>query len=100
MQLLHERETIGTSYRKLASKYGYSLSHVGRIMKRQKQKQQEEKVETISKQVEEMPDDIKVLKEALRKERLKNELLNIVVDISSKELGVDLRKKYGTRQSQ
>jgi hypothetical protein len=69
------------------------------MMKRQKQKQEEEKVLSISNQVEDLPDDVKVLKEALRKERLKNELLNIVVDISSKELGVDLRKKYGARQS-
>ena len=100
MLLMHERKTIGTSYRKLASKYGCSLSHVMRMMKKEKQKKEQEKVLSISKQVEEMPDDIKALKEALRKEKLKNELLNLVVDISSKELGVDLRKKYGTRQSQ
>jgi cyanate lyase len=99
VQLLHERKTIGTSYRKLASKYGCSLSHVSRMMKRQKRKQEEEKILSVSNQVDDLPDDVKVLKEALRKERLKNELLNIVVDISGKELGVDLRKKYGAKQS-
>ena len=98
LQLLHERAASGMSYRKLASKYGCSLSHVTRMIKRQKQNQEEEKVLSVSNQVDDLPDDVKALKEALRKEKLKNELLNLVVDISSKELGVDLRKKYGTRQ--
>lgn len=47
-----------------------------------------------------VPDDINSLKEELRKARLKIELQDLMIDISSKELGVDLRKKHGTRQSE
>ena len=97
-QLIHEWSAKGTSYRKLAAKYGCSLSHVTRMIKRQKQKQEEEEIMSVSKEIDEMPDDVKALKKALRQERLKNDLLNSVIDIASKELGVDIRKKSGTRQ--
>lgn len=100
VQLINEWLTKGTSYRKLASKYGFSLSHVGRMIRRQKQKQEEEQVMAVTNQVDDLPDDVKALKKALREERIKNELLNSVIDIASKELGVDIRKKSGTRQSQ
>ena len=46
-----------------------------------------------------LPDDVTVLKEELRKARLKIELQDLMLDISSKELGIDLRKKHGTRRS-
>jgi hypothetical protein len=46
-----------------------------------------------------LPDDVNTLKEELRKAKLKIELLDTVIDIASKELGVDIRKKSGTRQS-
>jgi len=99
-QLINEWSIKGTSYRKLASKYGFSLSHVGRMIRRQKQKQEEEQVMAVTNQVDDLPDDVQALKKALREERIKNELLNSVIDIASKELGVDIRKKSGTRQSQ
>ena len=50
-------------------------------------------------EAESLPDDINVLKEELRKARLKIELQDLMIDISSKELGIDLRKKHGTRRS-
>jgi hypothetical protein len=49
---------------------------------------------------EELPDDIASLKALLRKERLKNELLNNIIDIADKELGTNIRKKSGTRRSE
>jgi hypothetical protein len=48
---------------------------------------------------ESLTDDINILKEELRKARLMIELQDLMLDISSKELGIDLRKKHGTRQS-
>ena len=48
---------------------------------------------------DDLPDDVKILMEEIRKLRLKVELQDIIIDISSKEMGVDLRKKRGTRQS-
>jgi transposase len=96
-QLIHEWETKGTSYRNLAEKYGSTSSTVYRMVKHKK-KQEEEQL-LAAKQAEDMPDDVASLKEALRKARLKIELQDLMLDISSKELGIDLRKKHGTRRS-
>lgn len=90
-QIINDRNVKQLSYRSLGKKYGVALSTIHRMIN---SKQQEALPEDIS-----LPDDVKTLKEELRKERLKNELLNLVIDISSKELGVDLRKKHGTRRS-
>jgi antitoxin component HigA of HigAB toxin-antitoxin module len=49
---------------------------------------------------EELPDDVAMLKALLRKERLKNELLNNIIDIADKELGTNIRKKSGARRSE
>ena len=68
------------------------------MIKSNQKKQAKSKAEKVI-QEDDLPDDIVVLKEALRKEKLKNELLNAVIDVASKELGVDIRKKSGTRQS-
>jgi hypothetical protein len=49
---------------------------------------------------EDLPDDVAMLKALLRKERLKNELLNNIIDIADKELGTNIRKKSGARRSE
>jgi transposase-like protein len=92
VQIVHDRKVKQLSYRSLGKKYGVPLSTLHRMINT--------KQEEALPDDESLPDDVKALKEALRKERLKNELLNLVIDISSKELGVDLRKKHGTRQSE
>ena len=43
--------------------------------------------------------DIASLKKQLEEERLKNELLEEMLRLSSQQTGIDIRKKYGTRQS-
>ena|ERR1700712_4183585 len=96
-QIMYDYEVVGLSYRMLGKKYGIGHSHVYRMIKSNQKKQGQQKAEKV--QDDELPDDVSVLKEALRKEKLKNELLNAVIDIASKELGVDIRKKSGTRQS-
>lgn len=96
LQMLQDREKNGSSYRTLAKKYKVSASHIHRIMKKHerlcvvKQAQQPEP---------DLPDDLTSLKAELRKARLNITLLNHVIDIASEELGVDIRKKSGTRQS-
>jgi hypothetical protein len=47
---------------------------------------------------EPLPTDIKKLQEELRKSKLHIELLNAIIDIGGKELGVDLRKKSGAKR--
>lgn len=95
--LLHDRFEKGTSYRTLSERYGVSVGTAHRMVKKlekTKQRSAPEQPQSIP-----MPDDVKVLKEELRRARLKIELLDAVIDIASEELGVDIRKKSGTRQS-
>jgi transposase len=95
-QIMHDYQVLGLSCRTLGKKYGMGHTRIYRMIK-SNQKKQPQPEEVIPGEA--MPEDVKGLKEALRKERLKNELLNTVIDIASKELGVDIRKKSGTRQS-
>ena len=82
----------------LGKKYGVSYTRIYRIMKSNK-KIQEQAKEIKAAEEEPLPEDIPTLQEELRKARLKIELQDLMLDISSKELGLDLRKKHGTRQS-
>lgn len=43
--------------------------------------------------------NMKILKKQLEQANLKNELLEEMLRLSEKHTGIDLRKKYGTRQS-
>lgn len=104
----YDHHVTGLSYRTLASKYGLSRSRIYRmVMSKQKSQgkssaPREEKPVEIKPEVAgdlTLPDDVKTLKEELRKARLKIELQDLMIDISSKELGIDLRKKHGTRRS-
>lgn len=98
--ILEDRNVGDLSYRTLASKYGISRTQIHRMVM-SKQKKQKKPAVIKAEVVEELalPDDIKLLKEELRKARLKIELQDLMIDISSKELGIDLRKKHGTRPS-
>jgi len=96
-QIVYDYEVLGLSCRTLGKKYGMGHTRIYRMIKSNQKKQAGQKPEVLPEET--MPDDVKGLKEALRKERLKTELLNTVIDIASKELGVDIRKKSGTRQS-
>ena len=94
-QIIRERALTGASLRILAKKYGLSASTIYRMVN---------KDELIDKALRsektELPDDVKQLKELLRKERLKTELLNNIIDIADKELGINIRKKSGTKRSE
>lgn len=92
--MIRDRIDQGLSFRTLAIKYGTSASSIHRIMKKHHPIDQETPVETA------LPEDVAQLKELLRKERLKNELLNNIIDIADQELGTNIRKKSGTRRSE
>ncbi|HWZ14538.1 MAG TPA: hypothetical protein VNW95_04810 [Mucilaginibacter sp.] len=96
--IINEHLTKGTSHRKLARKYGVDRTYIYRMLKKNQHKQESQEREP-EKAYPELGDDIKLLKEELRKARLKIELQDLMIDIASKELGVDIRKKSGTRQS-
>jgi hypothetical protein len=93
-KIINDHLVNGVSFRSLALKYGVSYIRAYRIVKSHKSTYQEKPVQ------EELPDDVATLKALLRKERLKNELLNNIIDIADKELGANIRKKSGTRRSE
>ena len=108
LALLYDHNITGLSYRTLAAKYGINRTRIHRMVMSKQNKQgkaiiiKPEKPIAIKVVVSEesaLPDDITVLKEELRKARLKIELQDFMLDISSKGLGIDLRKKHGTRRS-
>ena len=93
-KIINDHVIGGLSFRTLALKYGISYGRAYRIVKSQKPTYQKQPAD------EDLPDDVAKLKAMLRKERLKNELLNNIIDIADKELGTNIRKKSGTRQSE
>lgn len=95
--LIREYETGSVGYRTLSKKYGVSLGFISKMIRLDKESRLAPIV--VVAQEDDLPDDVKILKEEIRKLRLKVELQDIILDISSKELGVDLRKKRGARQS-
>jgi len=98
--ILYDHNVGGLSYRNLAEKYGINRNEVHRIVmsKHNKPKKAREIVRVVRKELP-IPDDIDLLKKELREARLTIELQDFMLDISSKELGIDLRKKHGTRRS-
>ena len=98
--IVYDHNVGGLSYRNLAEKYGISRDQVHRIVmsKHNKPRKAKEIVRVLKKELP-IPDDIDLLKKELREARLTIELQDFMLDISSKELGIDLRKKHGTRQS-
>ncbi|MFD2146021.1 hypothetical protein [Mucilaginibacter antarcticus] len=85
-KIIEDHLSEGISFRSLALKYGISYSRAYRIVKSHKSIFKEKAVQ------ESLPEDVAMLKALLRKERLKNELLNNIIDIADKELGANIRK--------
>ena len=96
----YDHQVMELSYRSLAKKYGINRKEVHRIVMSKHNKQKKAAVVRKVKGELALPDDINLLKAELRKARIKIELQDMMLDISSKELGIDLRKKHGTRQSE
>jgi hypothetical protein len=101
MMIIEDHRIQGLSYRILATKYGLNRADIHRIVmsKASKKVEKAEPPIVTVREVAAMPDDIDQLKEELRQARLKIELQDLMLDIASKELGVDIRKKSGTKQS-
>jgi len=102
LMIITDHENEGLGYRILAEKYGMSRMQIHRIVM-SKASKKTERAEPVEKPVirEEaaFPDDKEALKEALRQAWLKIELQDLMLDIASKDFGVDIRKKSGTKPS-
>ena len=104
-EIIAEYLTGNISYRALGKKYGVpSRSICDWVMKYQgrmpswKEKEKRRKEKATGKKEPELSNEVKVLQKALRKSQLKNELLEEMLKLSEEHTGIDLRKKFGTRQ--
>ena len=62
------------------------------------EKEKRRKEKATGKKEQELSNDVKVLQKALRKSELRSELLEEILKSSEEHTGIDLRKKFGTRQ--
>ncbi len=103
--IVAEYLTGSISYRGLGAKYGVpSRSICDWVMEYQGRKpswkeKKRRKLEKEGKTSEpELPRDVKLLQDALRKSKLKSELLEEMLKLSEDYTGVDLRKKFGAKR--
>lgn len=102
----------GTTFRKLGKKYGVKGSAIRKWVNQYLELQKECNPDfelpkkywrpakpDAPQQQERLPKDVQLLQEELRKARLHNELLQAMIDLAEQQLGVDIRKKPGTRRS-
>ena len=89
----------GMSYRELGAKYGISSSTLQRWVEgagrdTTRTAQEGEKGEEAADAAAE----IRRLREELRRERLRSELLNAMIDIAEEQFEIPIRKKRGAKQ--
>ena len=103
--IVAEYLTGSISYRGLEAKYGVpSRSICDWVMEYQGRKpswkeKKRRKLEKEGKSPEaELPRDVKLLQDALRKSKLKSELLEEMLKLSEDYTGIDLRKKFGAKR--
>ena len=100
--IIAEKLTNKISYRKLAAKHNLCFQTVhqwvqvyqGKMRNRNSEKKVTPKALTSADQ---LPTDVKQLREELRKARLLNEILNEVINVAEEELKIPIRKKFGTK---
>lgn len=93
----------GVTLRDLAARYKVPHSTIHRWVKEFESglttDQLKVSMERRSKQGE-LPVEVRELQRQLELERLRNELLNTMIDIAEDQLGVDIRKKRGAKRSE
>lgn len=104
-EIIAEYLAGGTSYRKLEKKYGIPGSTISgwihkyegrKISWRERMKRKRDKQQS---QPPQLPEDIQQLQAALRKAERYNKLLEEILRLSEEHTGIELRKKFGTKQS-
>lgn len=94
----------GCTYRQLEKKYGISHATLNRCVLKYKA-QQQAKLNGVGLASDPMkpqpnqPASLEQLQKLLEQERLRNKLLNTMLDIAEEELQVPIRKKFGTKRS-
>jgi transposase-like protein len=105
-QVRNEYLSGGGSYRSLAERYGCSASTIHRLVMGSKNKETKRRATKIEGWVQRasgadqaMPTEVSELQEELRMARLKIELLEAMIDVADEQMGANIRKKAGARQS-
>ena len=92
----------GTSYRELGLKYGISSSTLQRwVGATGREEKDGEEAGSGSRERKEEVDpaaEIRRLQEELRRERLRTQLLNAMIDIAEEQFEIPIRKKRGARR--
>jgi len=105
-EIVAEYLTGNYTYRELGLKYGipfrsicdWVLEYQGRKPSwREKMKRKREN--QIGQPNSELPKELKLLQNELRKQQLHNKLLEEIIRIGGMQTGIDWKKKFGTRQS-
>jgi transposase-like protein len=94
------------SYRDLEARHGISSSTLQRWVKAAEAGSGTEKPaaaadlgrEVLGAGVEDVSKEVKRLRAELRKAELHNKLLNTMIDIAEKQMGIDIRKKSGAKR--
>lgn len=89
------------TYRQLGQKYDVDFRIIHSWVMKFQGKQKESKTTPSKGTVKEVlkeSAELLLLREELRKEKLRTELLNTIIDIAEKDFKINIRKKFGTKQ--
>jgi transposase-like protein len=90
-QIISEYLTGTDSFTSLEEKYGVKARTIQTWVRAYRKKE--------GMLGESAKEDVKALKKQLLQMQLKNELLEEMLRLSTEQTGIDVRKKYGTKQS-
>lgn len=88
----------GISLRKLGVKYGVNFMTIHNWVEESQGKTRRKRDITAKLESIAVPSEVEDLKAELRRAKLHNELLEEMLKLSENLTGIDLRKKFGTRQ--
>lgn len=103
-EIVEEYNSGECSFRELEGRYGISSSTIHRWVKERRagveEVEREKLVETRWRIAEKsgVVAEIERLRRELAEERLRNDLLNTMIDIAEEQMGVDIRKKRGAKR--
>lgn len=109
-QVVKEYSLGGVGVRTLAKRYNYHFTTIAKWIMQDKKKRSKKglakagqetarKSNRIHELPTEIPSDIEGLQEALRLAQIKIALLEATIDIADEQMGANIRKKAGARQS-
>jgi len=94
-QIISDYLTGDRTFEALSLKYGVNARTIQTWVRAFRLKQ----LPAVASSVNHGQEDVKTLKKQLKQAELKNELLEEMLRLSQEHTGIDLRKKFGARQS-